>query len=83
MTGQQTFELAARFDADVASVRPRAVIVWGFINDVFRAPPGQVDAAIARARRSTEEIVGKARQAGIEPILATEVTLRTRARHLA
>jgi len=79
VTGQQTFELAARFDADVASVRPRAVIVWGFINDVFRAPPDQVDAAIARARRSTEDIVGMARRAGIEPILATEVTLRTAA----
>jgi len=77
VTGQQTFELLARFDQDVVSAYPRAVIVWGFINDVFRAPEGQVDESMARARRSLQEIVGRARAAGIEPILATEVTLRT------
>lgn len=78
VTGQQTFELLARFDRDVVGARPRAVIVWGFINDVFRAPEGKVEESLARARKSLEEIVGRARAAGIEPILATEVTLRTR-----
>jgi acyl-CoA thioesterase I len=77
VTGQQSFELLARFDTDVTPLKPRAVIVWGFINDVFRAPEGRLDESLTRTRRSVEEIVARARQAGIEPILATEVTLRT------
>jgi len=77
VTGQQSFELLGRFDADVAALKPRAVVVWGFINDIFRAPEGSVDESLERAKRSVEEIVARARQAGIEPILATEVTLRT------
>ena len=38
VAGQQSFELLARFDNDVVPERPRAVILWGFINDIFRAP---------------------------------------------
>lgn len=78
VTGQQSFELLARFDADVASAKPRAVIVWGYINDVFRAPEGQMDQSLARARESIQAIVAKARAAEIEPVLATEVTVRER-----
>jgi lysophospholipase L1-like esterase len=76
--GQQTFELLERFDRDVVAAAPRAVIVWGFINDVFRAPAGGTDAALTRARDSLSRIVARAREEGIEPILATEVTARPR-----
>ncbi|MEZ5416203.1 MAG: ElyC/SanA/YdcF family protein [Vicinamibacterales bacterium] len=74
--GQQSFELLERFDRDVVSRRPRAVVIWGFINDIFRASDAAT--ALARARQSIEETVRRARAAGIEPILATEVTIRPR-----
>jgi lysophospholipase L1-like esterase len=76
ITGQQSFELLERFDRDVVSARPRAVIVWGFINDIFRTPRPQVGAAKTRAQETLAAIVSRAREAGIEPILMSEVTIR-------
>ena len=77
--GQQTFELRARFAQDVVAEHPRAVVIWGFINDIFRAPRDGVDAARTRARAEIEQLVAAARAEGIEPILATEVPIRGRA----
>jgi lysophospholipase L1-like esterase len=74
--GEQTHELLERFDRDVIAARPRAVIIWGHINDVFRTPRDSMDAGLARARDSYAEMVRKARAAGIEVILATEITMR-------
>jgi uncharacterized SAM-binding protein YcdF (DUF218 family) len=76
VAGQQSFEMLERFERDVVSKRPRAVIVWGFINDVFRSAPDKMDAALARVRDSYTRMVAIARASGIEPILATEVTVR-------
>jgi uncharacterized SAM-binding protein YcdF (DUF218 family)/lysophospholipase L1-like esterase len=76
IAGQQSSELLARFDADVLPAQPRAVVIWGFANDVFRAPRATVDAAMTRMRTNVVEMVARARQHGIEPILATEVTIR-------
>jgi uncharacterized SAM-binding protein YcdF (DUF218 family)/lysophospholipase L1-like esterase len=74
VAGQQSFELLERFDRDVLASSPRAVVIWGFINDIFRA--ADVDAALARMRESYTKMLALARQHGIEPILATEVTVR-------
>ena len=82
VAGQQSFEMLARFDSDVVPERPRAVILWGFINDVFRAPPDNVEAALARVRDSYVEMIARARRHGIEPVLATEVTTRPPAESL-
>lgn len=76
--GQQSWEVLARFDDDVAAVRPAAVVIWGFINDVFRARQGAVPDAVARARASLEQIIERAHHHGIEPVVATEVTIRAR-----
>ncbi|MCC7126643.1 MAG: YdcF family protein [Acidobacteria bacterium] len=76
ITGQQSFEFLDRFERDVVPLQPRAVIIWGFINDVFRAEPGQQAQSTTRARESYERMVTLARQHGIEPIVATEVTMR-------
>ena len=74
--GQQSFEMLARFDSDVVRERPRAVILWGFINDIFRA--ADVDAAATKVRESYLAMIARARQHGIEPVLATEVTIAPR-----
>jgi lysophospholipase L1-like esterase len=76
--GQESWELLNRFEQDVVAARPSAVIVWGYINDVFRAPREKIDSATARARQSFEQMIAKARAAGIEPIVATEVTIRSK-----
>lgn len=79
--GQQSFEMLARFDTDVVPEQPRAVILWGFINDVFRAP-ANTETALQRVRESYIEMIARARQNGIVPVLATEVTIRPPSRTL-
>jgi uncharacterized SAM-binding protein YcdF (DUF218 family)/lysophospholipase L1-like esterase len=74
VTGEQSFEMLARFDRDVVAVHPRAVILWGFINDIFRAE--DMERTLARVRTSYREMIIRAHEAEIEPILATEVTIR-------
>jgi lysophospholipase L1-like esterase len=74
--GEQSHEMLARFEEDVLQLRPRAVILWGYINDIHRSGSEGIEETKARARRSFEEMVGLAHANGIEPILATEVTLR-------
>jgi lysophospholipase L1-like esterase len=74
--GQQTWELLERFDRDVTALAPRAVIIWGHINDVFRTPRDSMARGLARARESYAEMVRRGRAAGIEVILATEITMR-------
>ena len=76
VAGQQSFEMLERFERDVVPARPRAVIIWGFINDLFGADPPHAQDALDRARDSYTRMIELARQYGIEPVLATEVTIR-------
>lgn len=79
VAGQQSWEMLDRFDRDVVAQRPTAVILWGYINDVFRSSRDDMGAAQARAKASFEQMIAKARAAGIEPIVATEVTMGLKA----
>jgi uncharacterized SAM-binding protein YcdF (DUF218 family)/lysophospholipase L1-like esterase len=72
--GEQSFEMLARFDSEVVAARPRAVVLWGFINDIFRTD--DTTQALARMRESYLEMAKRARAQGIDPIIATEVTIR-------
>jgi uncharacterized SAM-binding protein YcdF (DUF218 family)/lysophospholipase L1-like esterase len=74
--GAQTADMVARFDAEVVTERPRVVILWGFINDVTRAPAGALEPALTTVRENYAEMIARARQHGIEPVLSTELTLR-------
>lgn len=78
VAGQQSTEMLERFDRDVVAAAPRAVILWGYINDIFRTPRETVDAAKARALANFDTMIGRARTRGIEPIVATELTIRAR-----
>jgi len=75
VAGQGSWQVAARFGQDALASQPVAVIVWGYINDVFRAPRDRMDEALGRARVSVETMVSQARAAGVTPIVATEVTI--------
>jgi len=76
--GQQSFELLARFDSDVLALKPQAVIIWGFINDIFRSDRDRVEETLKRTQESLVAMTRKAKAAGIIPILATEVTIRSK-----
>ena len=54
-------------------VKPDAVLIWGHVNNITRAPPEGIAAAIAAARVHYEAMLRQARAAGIEPIFATEI----------
>ncbi|WP_205234780.1 GDSL-type esterase/lipase family protein [Desulfopila inferna] len=76
--GQQSFEMLDRFQDDVINLNPRKVVIWGFINDIFRADPGKMDDAIVRIQESYREMVRLSRENSIEPLLATEITMGPR-----
>jgi uncharacterized SAM-binding protein YcdF (DUF218 family)/lysophospholipase L1-like esterase len=75
IAGQRSFEMLARFDQDVVAQRPRAVLLWGFINDLFSSD--NFDQTSERVRETYRELISRSRAAAIEPILATEITVRS------
>lgn len=74
--GEETTAMLARFERDVVANRPSAVIIWGFINDIFRSTPEELPGKIEIIKSNLTRMVDIARSAGITPILATEVTMR-------
>jgi acyl-CoA thioesterase-1 len=73
--GEITEQVLARFDRDVIAAKPKAVIIWGHINNMHRVRDGGFAAEQERIKAHYREMVTRARRAGITPILATEVTL--------
>lgn len=73
--GEETSQLLARFDRDVLAEKPATLVIWGHINDIFRAPGGDMKAAAEKAKRNHAEMIRRASEAGIEVVLATEVTV--------
>jgi lysophospholipase L1-like esterase len=73
--GEETHQVLARFDRDVLALKPAAVLIWGHINNIHRAPPGGMARVKEAVRLDYQEMVRRARASGIEPMLATEVTL--------
>ena len=78
ISGEQSFEMLSRFQEDVIALKPNAVIIWGFINDIHRSGLEKIDAAVTRAKKSFKQMVKISEDNGIVPILATEVTIRAK-----
>lgn len=76
VSGEESSDVLARFEADAIAVKPDAIIIWGFINDIFRTDRSALTGRLKRTRRDLLSMVESARKAGIVPILATEVTIR-------
>lgn len=76
--GNQSFEMSERFERDVLAYNPEYVLLWGFINDIFRSESAQLDTSLERIKSSFKDMVDTARLHNIEPILGTEVTIRER-----
>lgn len=75
IAGQQSFEMLSRFDTDVVALNPEVVIIWGFINDIFRSDRKNIDKTIEKIKSCYIEMIFRSRKNGIKPILATEVTM--------
>jgi lysophospholipase L1-like esterase len=73
--GEETHQVLVRFDRDVLAQKPAVALIWGHINNIHRAPPGEMARVKDGIRRDYLEMVRRARANGIEPVLATEVTL--------
>src|SRR5262245_46416595 len=73
--GEETSAVRARFERDVLAAKPAAVLIWGHINNIHRAPAGQMPAVKERIKDDLRDMVGRARAQGITVYLATEITL--------
>jgi len=73
--GNQSHEMLARMSGLFSKDAPDAVLIWGFINDIFRADREKIGETLRSARENFEKMVSLARASGVEVILATEVTM--------
>lgn len=74
--GNQSFEMAARFGEDVLKENPAQVLLWGFINDIFRSDQDNLADAKKRVLEGYKQMIASAEAHGIEVLVATEVTIR-------
>lgn len=73
--GDETRNMLERYERDVLARAPRYVLIWGFINDYTRNPAAKHPQVAAAIEQRITEMVDKAIARGIQPVLATEVTM--------
>jgi len=73
--GQESHQMLARFADDVVAEGPRYVLIWGFINDIFRTDFDRAEVRLERSREDYRRMIELAREAGIRPVLVTEITM--------
>ena len=76
VSGDTTVQMLDRFQRDVLDEDPSAVIIWGFINNIFRSPRENIDDTINKSKDHLKKMATLAVDAGTYPIMATEVTIR-------
>jgi uncharacterized SAM-binding protein YcdF (DUF218 family)/lysophospholipase L1-like esterase len=75
VAGQQSAEMLERFAKELRETAPRAVIIWGFVNDISRSPADKIEETPTSAGNHFAQMVSIALAEGVEPILATELTM--------
>jgi lysophospholipase L1-like esterase len=78
VNGEQTFDMLVRFDRDVIALNPWAVIIWGYINDIFRLETKNIKNKMEATRENLKTMVFRAREHRIHPFLATDVPICAR-----
>ncbi len=74
--GEESGEMLDRFAEDVVALNPDMVIIWGFINDIFRSEKAKMESTLEQAKDNLKAMVDIAKKNSIQPVLATEVTIR-------
>jgi lysophospholipase L1-like esterase len=75
--GEESWQVAARFEKDAIAAKPDVILIWGHINDITRSSPDKYESAKQRAIQSYQQMLAQAKAAQIPVILATEITLTT------
>jgi lysophospholipase L1-like esterase len=75
--GEESWQVAARFEKDAIAAKPDVILIWGHINDISRSSPDKYEATKQRAIQSYQQMLAQAKAAQIPVILATEITRTT------
>ena len=76
MTGEVTQKVLARLQKDILDVKPKTVLIWGFINDIARADKSKISEVRETIKENLIKMVQISREKELNIILATEVTIR-------
>ncbi|MCU7943974.1 MAG: hypothetical protein KZQ87_14945 [Candidatus Thiodiazotropha sp. (ex Cardiolucina cf. quadrata)] len=74
ISGETSTQVRGRFESDAISNYPAAVIIWGHINDFSNAPMELEAQTRQTAIENLKYMIDRTKEAGIIPIIATEVT---------
>ncbi|MES9989394.1 MAG: GDSL-type esterase/lipase family protein [Candidatus Thiodiazotropha endolucinida] len=74
ISGETSTQVRGRFESDAISNNPAAVIIWGHINDFSNAPMELEAQTRQTAIENLKYMIDRTKEAGIIPIIATEVT---------
>jgi lysophospholipase L1-like esterase len=75
VAGDTTAAMLERFDQDVVSVEPGTILLWGYINDIFRSDPTKMEQTLTLIEQNLAEMHRRAASRSIDVIVATEVTI--------
>ncbi|MCG8051157.1 MAG: GDSL-type esterase/lipase family protein [Candidatus Thiodiazotropha endolucinida] len=75
VNGAVSSEVRDRFQEDLSATKPKAVIIWGYINDFSNHPREVAKQTGETAFQNVKAMAETAQQAGITPVLATEITM--------
>jgi lysophospholipase L1-like esterase len=78
VSGSETGPVLERLETDISEVKPDMVVVWGFINDIFRSQPDVLDQKIAKTKENIRTIIEVCNKNNITPVMATEVTITSK-----
>ncbi len=74
--GDTSSQMLTRFENDVLAQSPCGVIIWGFINDIFRSPPSEMKQTKETIKTNFQQMVEMATGVGVRVYMATEVSIR-------
>ena len=63
ISGEESWQVAARFEKELLADKPDAVLIWGHINDFMRSAPDQYEFATQRAIGGYRQMLAQARSA--------------------
>ena len=75
VNGDQTLDMLIRFNRDVIEEKPQAVLIWGFINDIFCSEKNDLLKILDASRENLKKMVFISREHSVQPVLATEITI--------
>jgi lysophospholipase L1-like esterase len=74
VSGETSTQVRARFETDAISSNPKAIIIWGHINDFSKAPKAKELQTRQTAIENLKFMIDHTLSNGIIPVIATEIT---------